>query len=111
MAITVGVQEVEKHLASYLERAAGTGERIRIEKAGRPLAALVSVDDLERLEAAGRGGVATDDRTALLERFRHDLAIGGAITFPSGPRVPSGERHRIRVEGSPISEQIIADRR
>lgn len=46
----VGVSEAKAHLSSLMARAGYAGERFLIERRGKPLAALVGVEDLERLE-------------------------------------------------------------
>lgn len=51
----VGVSEAKAHLSSLMARAGYGGERFLIERRGKPLAALVGVEDLERLEGE-RGG-------------------------------------------------------
>ena len=54
MAETVRVTEAKAHLSELMARVGYGGERFVIERRGRPLAALVRVEDLERLEAEGR---------------------------------------------------------
>ncbi len=46
----VSVAEVRNNLAEALNRAAYGGERVILERRGKPLAALVSIDDLNLLE-------------------------------------------------------------
>jgi len=46
----VGVTEAKAHLSALMARAGYGGERFLIERRGRPLAALVGIEDLERLE-------------------------------------------------------------
>ena len=52
----VRVTEAKAQLSALMARAGYGGERFLIERRGRPLAALVGVEDLERLEDE-RGGV------------------------------------------------------
>jgi prevent-host-death family protein len=52
----VRVTEAKAHLSALMARAGYAGERYLIERRGKPLAALVGVEDLERLEAEGGGG-------------------------------------------------------
>ena len=47
---TIGVADVKARLSEYLARVAYTGERVLILSRSKPKAALVSVDDLRRLE-------------------------------------------------------------
>lgn len=44
------VQAFRQNLADHVERAAFTGERFVVTRNGKPRAALVSIDDLRRLE-------------------------------------------------------------
>jgi prevent-host-death family protein len=55
--------DAKAHFSDLLARVAHTGERVIIEKHGKPVAALVNVRDLEKLEqtdgsAAPRGALA-----------------------------------------------------
>lgn len=51
MVKKVRVTEAKAQLSALMARAGYGGERFVIERRGRPLAALVGVEDLERLEA------------------------------------------------------------
>ena len=53
MAEKVRVTEAKAHLSELMARVGYGGERFVIERRGRPLAALVGVGDLERLEEEG----------------------------------------------------------
>jgi prevent-host-death family protein len=48
----VSVREARKRIAELLNRAAYGVERIVVERHGKPIAAIVCVEDLEHLEAA-----------------------------------------------------------
>ncbi len=50
MAEKVKATEAKAHLSALMARVGYGGERFVIERRGRPLAALVGVEDLERLE-------------------------------------------------------------
>jgi prevent-host-death family protein len=50
VARKVRVTEAKAHLSELMARVGYGGERFVIERRGRPLAALVGVEDLERLE-------------------------------------------------------------
>lgn len=50
MAKKVSVTEAKAHLSALMARVGYGGERYLIERRGKPLAALVGVEDLERLE-------------------------------------------------------------
>ena len=51
MAEKIRVTEAKAHLSALMARAGYGGERFVIERRGKPLAALVGVEDLERLES------------------------------------------------------------
>ena len=101
----VGIHEAKTHLSEYLNWVRYGGERIVIERHGKPVAALVSTEDLEWLESS------PGDVESAEERYRRGVKEAGIrITYPTGERVPRKWR-RIKVEGIPLSEQIIRDRR
>jgi len=55
MATTeLAVQDFRENLADHLERAAFKGERFVVTRNGKPRAALVSIEDLQRLEELDR---------------------------------------------------------
>ena len=47
---TVTVSQFRKHLDDIIDKVACAGDRVRIERKGKPVMALVSVEDLELLE-------------------------------------------------------------
>lgn len=51
MTIKVGALEAKNRFSELMETVAYTKERVLIERRGKPLAAMVSVADLQRLEA------------------------------------------------------------
>ena len=58
MISILGVGDAKKRLSELMSRAAYRGERFLIQRRGRPMAALVSAEDLEQLEqepAAAKG--------------------------------------------------------
>jgi len=59
MASVLGVGEAKKRLSELMSRVVYRGERFLIRRRGRPMAALVSADDLARLEQepAALGGL------------------------------------------------------
>src|SRR5215211_7024831 len=107
MATRVPAQDAGDHLAEYLERAARQNERFLVERDGKPLAAVVSVEDLRRLEALD-----TDDPDKDPVRqaaFRQAMAEAGVqVTSPTGPPVQPYERTLLVIDGPPLSAQIIA---
>lgn len=102
----VGTHEAKTHLSEYINRVRYGGERVVIERHGKPVAALVSVEDLERLEKEG-------SEKSAEERYREALAGAGlVVSWPdSSKRVSRKRRRLLEVEGEPLSEQIIEDRR
>ncbi len=112
MPVRVGTHEAKTHLSEYLNRVAYAGERVVVERHGKPLAALVSVEDLDRLEALDTGVTEASSEAERQAVFRRRLAEKGVVVhWPEGPPVPPGERKPLRIEGQPVSEQIIAERR
>jgi prevent-host-death family protein len=75
--MTMTATKAKDQLANLLERARTAGERIVIEKHGKPVAVLVSIEDLKRLE-----------RLDMLERAaQHRPLAGTVLRFddPFGP--------------------------
>lgn len=108
----VGTHEAKTRLSEYLNRVAYAGERVVVERHGKPLAALVSVDDLQRLEALDAGLTETSSEAEREAAFRRRLIESGLVLhWNEGPGVPASERKPIKIEGQPLSEQIIAERR
>ena len=100
----VGTHEAKTHLSEYINRVRYGGERIVIERHGKPVAALVGTGDLARLEESAPESVE--------ERYRKALKEAGVeITYPDPGKRVSRQRRLIEVEGKPLSEQIIEDRR
>lgn len=50
MTKKVSAAEAKAHLSALMAQVAYGGERVVVERRGKPLAALVSMDDLQRLE-------------------------------------------------------------
>ncbi len=48
---TLGVVEIRNNLADIMAQVAYAGSRFVVERKGRPMVALVSIEDLHRLEA------------------------------------------------------------
>lgn len=55
MVEKIRASEAKAHFSALLARAGYGGERFLIERRGKPLAALVGVEDLRRLEMEARG--------------------------------------------------------
>lgn len=62
----VRATEAKAHLSALMARAGYGGERFLIERRGRPLAALVGVEDLERLEDEREGSSPRSGRRGAL---------------------------------------------
>lgn len=60
----VPVTEARARLAELVNRVAYGGERIELTRHGKIVAALISADDLARLEDDDRGRLGDDDRRA-----------------------------------------------
>ena len=63
--ITMTVAEAKNRLSDVLRRAEYGGERVVVERHGKPVAAIVSTDDLKRLEATDDKADLRDARAAL----------------------------------------------
>lgn len=76
-----GTHEAKTRLSEYLNRVHYRGERIVIERHGRPVAALVSMGDIARLESSSE---------RVEERYRKALAEAGIrVSYPEpGKRIP-----------------------
>jgi prevent-host-death family protein len=110
MAIQIQVDEVGERLSELLNRTALGGERIIVERDGKPIAAVVSAEDLQRLENGDAASLDTEE--AREARFRQLLKAAGIVVhFPTGELLTPEERRLIRIEGPPLSEQIIEDRK
>ncbi len=58
--VRIPAAEAKKHLPDYLARSAHGGCRVVVTRRGRPMAAIVSMDDLRALEqATARAGLAS----------------------------------------------------
>jgi prevent-host-death family protein len=63
---TINVVEAKKHFSDLMTRVAYAGERLVVERHGRPMIAWVSMEDLRRLEALDRNSDAYAHRMAAL---------------------------------------------
>jgi len=102
---TLSVVEARKGFSEVMARVAYTGQRVVIERKGRPMMALISIEDLRRLEAleqesgfprarreaalaaaaasrarihAERDGAPLPDSADLLDQLREERAHGAA---------------------------------
>ena len=56
MRENLSVADAKKHLSELMSRVAYNNERFLIERRGKPMAALVSTEDLARLEKEAKAG-------------------------------------------------------
>src|SRR5262245_15584760 len=70
---TMTVAEAKNRFSDVLRRAEYGGERVVVERHGKPVAAIVSTDDLKRLEATDDAADLRDARAALAEAKRDGL--------------------------------------
>ena len=71
---TMTVAEAKNRFSDVLRRAEYGGERVIVERHGKPVAAIVSTDDLRRLEAAEDAADLRDAQVALTEA-RHEGTV------------------------------------
>src|SRR3954464_8472389 len=110
MATHIEADDAQSHLAEFLKRTTSRGERFVVELRGHPAAALVSIEDLQRLEGWDAG--AGETTAAGTAHFRRALQESGVtVQWPSGRPVTPAERTPSEIADPPLSEQIIADRR
>lgn len=64
---TVTVADAKNHFSDLLRRAEYGGERVIVERHGKPVAVIVSTDDLKRLEALEDAADVHDAKVALKE--------------------------------------------
>lgn len=76
----LGVREVKQALSKYLNRVAYGHERIIIHSRGKPKAALISIEDLRRLEAV-------DAQTGVIEHWNgQPYRPAAPVVVNRGPR-------------------------
>ena len=56
MSRRIGVAEVKKHFSTVISEVSLNREHFVIEKKGRPMAAIVSLQELDVIEGSGKGG-------------------------------------------------------
>ncbi len=76
--MSVTATQAKDQLSALLERTRGAGERIVIEKHGKPAGALVSIEDLKRLE-----------RLDALERSAVARPLAGSVSQYVDPFEPA----------------------
>jgi prevent-host-death family protein len=69
MDIHIGAHEAKTHFSEIINRAAYAGERVIIAREGKPMVALIGLEELQRLEAAA----AQHDLEALNTAIKYSL--------------------------------------
>lgn len=71
MSTIVNTAEVKARLSEFVSRVLLRGDRVIVARRGRPVAALVSLDDLRRLEAlaAERAASTSPERHPVMAAF------------------------------------------
>ena len=100
------VADAKNHFSDVLRRAEHGGERVIVERHGKPVAAIVSTEDLRQLEAAENAVDLRDARAALAEAKergtipldtvlrKHGLAHLLVEQEPPVPRPPRARKAR-----------------
>ncbi|MGW1892662.1 type II toxin-antitoxin system Phd/YefM family antitoxin [Streptomyces sp. NPDC002004] len=86
MAYEIPVTQARAELADLINRVVYGGERVVVTRHGKPLVALVSAADLERLEAAGGVQDASEEQ-----------AVSSVSSIGSMGSSAPGERHRFGI--------------
>jgi prevent-host-death family protein len=100
MTRKVPVAEAKAKLSELMARVAHGGERIVIERHGKPIAALVSIEDLAKIEPAG----GSDEEADPLLRF---VGAWGAVPDDEIDRIVDliyAERERNVAAPPPLSD-------
>ncbi len=104
------VAEAKNRFSDVLRRAEYGGERVIVERHGKPVAAIVSTDDLRRLEATDDAADLRDAQAALAEATREgtipletvlrkyglDHLLAGPAQRASRPRRTAGTRAKAK---------------
>ncbi len=103
---TMTVADAKNHFSDVLRRAEYGGERVIVERHGKPVAAIVSTEDLRQLEAAENAVDLRDAQAALAEAKgrgtipldtvlrKHGLAHLLVEQEPPAARVPGARKTR-----------------
>jgi prevent-host-death family protein len=108
---TMSVAEAKNRFSDVLRRAEYGGERVIVERHGKPVAAIVSTADLQRLEAAEDAADLLDAQVALTEAAQKGtvpletvLRKYGLDHLLAGPARPASRRRRV------VRPRVIAKR-
>ncbi|MFF3093498.1 type II toxin-antitoxin system Phd/YefM family antitoxin [Streptomyces cyaneofuscatus] len=86
MAYEIPVTQARAELADLINRVVYGGERVVVTRHGKPLVALVSAADLERLEGLDREGIAAEEQV-----------ISSVSSIRSAAPADPGERQRFGI--------------
>ncbi|MER6190395.1 type II toxin-antitoxin system Phd/YefM family antitoxin [Streptomyces cyaneofuscatus] len=86
MAYEIPVTQARAELADLINRVVYGGERVVVTRHGKPLVALVSAADLERLEGLDREGIAAEEQV-----------ISSVSSIRSATPAAPGERQRFGI--------------
>ncbi|MGW5737758.1 MULTISPECIES: type II toxin-antitoxin system Phd/YefM family antitoxin [Streptomyces] len=89
MAYEIPVTQARAELADLINRVVYGGERVVVTRHGKPLVALVSAADLERLEALGPADAEADEEQVV-------SSVSSVRATPS-PSSGAGERQRFGI--------------
>lgn len=84
MAHEIPVTQARAELADLINRVVYGGERVVVTRHGKPLVALVSADDLRRLEGLEEHVRAEENQEAVEERVISTVAGVGEVASASG---------------------------
>ncbi|MCK8678577.1 type II toxin-antitoxin system Phd/YefM family antitoxin [Streptomyces lichenis] len=102
MAYEIPVTQARAELAELINRVVYAGERVVVTRHGKPLVALVSAADLERLEALAREGADGVEGEGEEQAVRTVSTFGDAASAPgAGERGRFGIAAEHRPGGSP----------
>lgn len=87
----VGIKELKNRLTKYLRRTKG-GEEVIVTERGRPIALIQRIQSAERIQS-----------------LEARLAASGLVTLPT--RRPLRRVRLVKVSGTPLSKNILEDRR
>ncbi len=99
---TVGITQMRRELSMLINRVAFGRERIILQSRGRPKAALVSIEDLKRLQEmdgeAGRVPMAAQDEATLMARRQRAIAAAGRFRSGLGDLSARHDKYLAEIE-------------
>ncbi len=109
-AYRVSAEQFRRQLADVLNRVSYGGDKVIVERYGSPQAVLIpygTYQQFEELIEQNRGQLSEDE-------FEQELVTAGLLSMtPSGGMNPAlfSDRQPFEVEGKPLSEIILEERR